>query len=129
MFPALALQVGPEILPINVEGIIAIVMGISIVLIPVAGLTLRFAIKPSVEALARAFEHKGLEDTVSILERRMGFLESQMESMEHTVNRLAEAVEFQNELQSGRDRPPTSLPPGSPPAGTGTESAGRDAPG
>lgn len=129
MIPALAFQVGPEILPINVEGIIAIVMGISIVLIPVAGLTLRFAIKPSVEALARAFEHKGIEDTVSILERRMGLLESQMQSMEDTVDRLAEVVEFQNELRSGRDQPPTSLPPGSPQAARGKESAGRDAAG
>jgi hypothetical protein len=129
VIPALALQVGPEILPIDVEGIIAIVMGISIVLIPVAGLTLRFAIKPAVEALARAFEHQGLEDTVSILERRMGFLESQMETMEHTVDRLAEAVEFQNELRSGRDQAPTSLPPGVSAGATGEEVTGRDATG
>lgn len=99
-----------QVLPIDLTAIVAIVMGVSIVLIPVAGLTLRFAIKPAVEAIARSFEHRGLEDTVGILERRLGILERQMESVETTVNRLAEAVEFQNELQSGRTG--SSLPPG-----------------
>ena len=99
-----------QVLPIDLTAIIAIVMGISIVLIPVAGLTLRFAIKPAVEAIAKSFEHHGLEDTVGILERRLGILERQMESMETTVNRLADAVEFQNELQAGRAR--SSLPSG-----------------
>lgn len=92
-----------QVLPIDVTAIVAIVMGVSIILIPVAGLTLRFAIKPAVEAIAQAFEHRGLEDTVGILERRLSILERQMESVETTVNRLAEAVEFQNELRAGRD--------------------------
>lgn len=102
----------PPVLPIDVTAIVALVMGISIILIPVAGLTLRFAIKPAVEAIARSFEHRGLEDTVSVMERRLGILERQMESMETTVNRLADVVEFQNELHAGQ--PPPSLPPDEP---------------
>lgn len=103
----------PPVLPIDLTAIVAIVMGISIILIPVAGLTLRFAIKPAVEAIARSFEHRGLEDTVAVLERRLEVLERQVESMDTTVNRLAEAVEFQNELQAGRRQ--SSLPVGEPP--------------
>lgn len=97
-----------DILPIDLTAIIATIMGISIVLIPVAGLTLRFAIKPFVEAIAQNFEHHGLEDTVEIMERRMSLLESRIESMEGTMDRLVEAVEFQNELRSG---PPSHVLP------------------
>ena len=87
-----------QVLPVDLESIIAIVMGISIVLIPVAGLTARFALKPTVEALARLFEHKGLEETVGILERRMGLLEAQMDSMDTSLSRIADAVEFDQKL-------------------------------
>lgn len=93
-----------QIMPIDLEAIIAIVMGISIVLIPVAGLTARFALKPTVEALARLFEHKGLEETVDILERRMAFLETRMESMDTSLRRLADAVEFDAELRAPEAR-------------------------
>ena len=41
------------VLPIDLTAIVAIVMGMLVVLIPVAGLTARFALKPVVEALAR----------------------------------------------------------------------------
>lgn len=93
-----------QVMPIDLEAIIAIVMGISIVLIPVAGLTARFALKPTVEAMARLFEHKGLEETVDLLERRMGFLETRMESMDSSLRRLADAVEFDAELRAPEAR-------------------------
>lgn len=127
-----------QVMPIDLEAIIAIVMGISIVLIPVAGLTARFALKPTVEALARLFEHRGLEETVDILERRMGFLETRMESMDTSLQRLADAVEFDSELRAPELR--RSLASGSTgrkdPAGAGDASspggtspdAGGDAP-
>lgn len=107
-----------QVLPVDLESIIAIVMGISIVLIPVAGLTARFALKPTVEAFARLFEHKGLEETVAILERRMSLLESRMESMDVSLDRIADAVEFERELHRPT-RPQRSLP-----AAEGPESAG-----
>jgi hypothetical protein len=97
-----------NVLPIDLTAIVAIIMGMLVVLIPVAGLTLRFALKPTVEAFARLFEHRGVEEQVSILERRMGLLESQMESVETSVSRIADALEFDRELGAERARP--SLP-------------------
>lgn len=91
-----------QIQPVDLTEIVAVVMGVSIVLIPVAGLTLRFAIKPVVEAIGRSLESHGLEDTVGVLERRMEIIERQLESTDTSVARLAEAVEFQKELQAGR---------------------------
>lgn len=90
-----------QVLPVDLTALLAVFMGISIVLIPVIGITARFALKPTVEALARLFEHKGLEDTVGVMERRMALLESQMESLESSVKQLAEVSEFNRQLGTG----------------------------
>ena len=92
-----------QIMPVDITEIVAIVMGISIVLIPILGLTARFALKPTVEALSKFFESKGQEETMRILERRVGLLEQQIESMESTVRRLEEVTEFQSQLRSGEE--------------------------
>ncbi len=91
---------GP-IAPINLTEIIAVVMGISIVLIPVIGITARFALKPTVEAFSRLFEGRGANETISILERRMALMESQIESIESNVKRLVDVTDFHQQLQSG----------------------------
>lgn len=92
-----------QIMPVDLTEIVAIVMGISLFLIPILGLTARFALKPTVEALSKFFESKGQEETMRILERRVGLLEQQIESMESTVRRLEEVTEFQSQLRSGEE--------------------------
>lgn len=91
-----------ELIPVDLVGLVATIMGISIVLIPVIGLTARFALKPTVEALSRFFEHRGLDETVHILERRVALMEQQIEAMGASVERLAEAAEFDRALGAGR---------------------------
>ncbi len=97
-----------QILPIDVVALVATVMGTMIVLIPVAGLTMRFALKPTVEALGRFFEKRGADETLGILERRVALLEHQLEAMEGSVRRLEEVTEFHDRLQApapgGEDR-------------------------
>jgi len=93
---------GPmPIAPIDLTSIIAVVMGISIVLVPVIGLTARFALKPTVEALSHFFDKRGLDDSVALLERRMALMETQMESLDSTMTRLAEVGEFHRSLSAG----------------------------
>jgi hypothetical protein len=87
-----------QIMPIDVTALISVILGISIVLVPVIGLTARFALKPTVEALSHFFEHKGLQDTVDLLERRMALLEQQMEGLEGGVKRIEEAAAFHEAL-------------------------------
>ena len=96
--------------PINLTSIIATIMGISIVLIPVIGLTARFALKPVVEALARAFEGRGNSETFQIMERRLGLMEAQIDSMENTIHRLEEGSGFDAQLRSGGDTSTGQLP-------------------
>jgi hypothetical protein len=90
-----------QILPIDLTAIVAIVMGVSVVLIPVAGVTARFALKPLVESLVRVFEVKGMEETLAIAERRVALLEQQMEALEATVRHLEEGQTFDRQLASG----------------------------
>ena len=54
-----ALAAAQEILPIDLTALLAVFMGVSVVLIPVLGITARFALKPTVEALSRFFDRKG----------------------------------------------------------------------
>ncbi len=112
LFAALPLLQAPPIMPIDLTALLAVFMGISIVLIPVLGITARFALKPTVEALSRFFDRKGDEEVVSILERRMALMEQQIESIEANVHRLVEMNEFHHELQSpAKDQ--AQLPAGS----------------
>lgn len=97
-----------QILPIDITALVAVVMGVSIVLIPVIGLTARFALKPTVEALGRFFESKGRDETVHILERRMALMEQQIESLDHSVRQLAEVTEFHRALGTGNPDAPTA---------------------
>lgn len=90
-----------QIAPIDLTSIIAVVMGISIVLVPVIGLTARFVLKPTVEALSQFFDNRGLDDTVAILERRMALMETQMESLDSSMKRLADVGEFHMALSAG----------------------------
>lgn len=74
-------------------------MGLLTVLIPIAGLTARFALKPVVESMARLFDSRTVEDTVEITERRVALLESQIESLEQLVHDLKEGRDFDRQLE------------------------------
>jgi hypothetical protein len=92
-----------EVMPIDLTSIIAVIMGISIVLIPVIGLTARFALKPTVEALSRVFENRTQAESVQILERRLALLEHQLETLEGSLARLEEGAAFDRQLRSGEE--------------------------
>lgn len=87
--------------PIDITSLVAVFMGISIVLVPVIGLTARFALKPTVEAFSRLMDKRGTEESVAILERRVALLESQLESIDASVKRLADVDDFHRALGEG----------------------------
>ena len=90
-----------QVLPIDLTAIVAIIMGMLVVLIPIAGLTARFALKPLVESTARLFESRGVEDAVQLNERRVALLEQQVEGLESTLRDLREKLDFDHQLKSG----------------------------
>ena len=99
-----------QVMPIDVTAITAIVMGMMVVLIPIAGVTLRFAIKPITESMARLRESGMERDKVELLERRMALLEQELHGLDGMRQDLAtvlEAAEFQRQLRrptAGDDR-------------------------
>ncbi len=103
--PFATLAVVQAVLPIDLTALLAVFMGVSIVLVPVIGITARFALKPTVEALSRFFDRKGNDEAVSILERRMALIEQQLESIDSSVQRLAETADFDQKLAAPRESP------------------------
>ena len=68
-----------EFRPIYLPELMGVVMGTSIVLLPVLAFTLRFAFKPLVEALTKMWAAKEQADRGVGLERRIALLERQLE--------------------------------------------------
>lgn len=83
---------------------LAIFLGMMVVLIPIAGLTARFALKPLMEALRSYRELQGDNQAQQLIERRMALMEEQMHSMDRTIRELAEESEFRRDLESGKQK-------------------------
>ena len=86
-------------MPIDWVALAAVIMGTLIVLIPIAGLTARFALKPIAEAFARVQEARGSQEQLQMLEQRLHLLEQQQANVESTVERLEEVVDFHDRLE------------------------------
>jgi len=99
-----------EVLPIDLTAIIAVIMGVSVVLIPIIGLTARFALKPTVEALSRVFEKRGMDDSLRILERRIALLETELDTVQASVQRLDEAASFDHQLRAAQEPAQDRIP-------------------
>lgn len=73
-----------------------------VVSIPVIAFSARFAVKPVVEALIRLREAQGKTNTsnemLALQDRRLSLLESEMQHIGASLERLAEAQEFQAKL-------------------------------
>ena len=92
-----------QILPVDIIELAAVVLGISVVLVPVIGVTARFALSPTVEALVRLFDTKSTEETVRILERRLELQEQEIALLNQTVRQLKDATDFDRQLAAPGD--------------------------
>lgn len=77
----------------------AILVGGVALIIPIAGITARFALKPVVEAFARLKESQGAGDRQSLMEQRVALLEEQLHAMEREQARLIEEADFRRKLE------------------------------
>jgi hypothetical protein len=102
-----------EVLPIDLTAIIAVIMVFSIVLIPIIGLTARFALKPTVEALSKIFEKHGQDEALLILERRIALLETELDTLQNAMHRLEEVSSFDHQLRGSSDKPREQIQTGS----------------
>ena len=81
-------------------GLSAVVLGGLAILIPVAGITARVALKPIVEAMARYREMKGEDVAVNLLEQRMRLMEEQLPGMDRSLRLLVEDADFRRRLEA-----------------------------
>ncbi len=68
-----------DIKPVDLTEMLGVVMGISIVLIPIMAIATRFAFKPLFEALMKLWATRDGVERISVLERRVAMLERQLE--------------------------------------------------
>lgn len=77
----------------------AIVLGSLTVLIPITGLTARFALKPIMEAIGQMKAGQGADQRVAYLEQRLALLEEQFHAIERDHARLVEDHNFRRQLE------------------------------
>jgi hypothetical protein len=83
---------------IDLEFLAIVAMPFILLLVPIMGLTARFALKPTVEAIGQVLHRKGTDEALQLMERRMAMLEQQIDLMEATMRRLDETVQFDRRL-------------------------------
>ena len=81
-------------------GMVAVLGGLLIVLIPIAGLTARFALKPLIESVTAALRARQGGD-VAGMERRVAQLEQELASMRGDLKQVADGAAFDRSLARG----------------------------
>lgn len=81
---------------------LAIFLGMMVVLIPIIGLTARFALRPMMDALSKYREIAGQNEAQQLLERRVSLMEEQLHSMDRSLRDLADESEFRRQLEGDR---------------------------
>jgi DNA-binding transcriptional MerR regulator len=91
----------PTVQPVDLVALSAVILGCLSFLIPIAGLTARFAIKPIAEALSHARDSSSDRESVQLLERRLALLEQEVHGVQELraeLARVMEDLEFQKQL-------------------------------
>jgi hypothetical protein len=90
-----------QVMPVDLVALSAVILGCLMFLIPIAGLTARFAIKPITEALAKSQSGNINRETVQLLERRLALIEQEVHGLNDLrgdLARVLEEMEFQKQL-------------------------------
>ena len=85
------------------EDILAMLLTAMVVFVPVAGLTLRFALKPVVESIARLMEARAHSSGGELLDKRLSLMEQELRLLRAELADLNERREFYDKLSGGRD--------------------------
>ena len=93
---------------VNLIPLVAVVLGGLSVLIPITGLTARFALKPIIEAITTLRAGQEDEKRTAFLEQRLALVEEQLHAIERDHQRLLEADDFRRQLESPLPRPAAS---------------------
>jgi hypothetical protein len=79
-------------------GGLAILFTGMVVLVPILGITLRFAIKPFFDTWAEIQRSRVASEDQSLHERRLEVLEAEVQQVQHALRSVLDAQEFQQRL-------------------------------
>jgi hypothetical protein len=89
----------------EITGMLAVAGGLLIVLIPVAGLTARFALKPLIESISNAMRaRQGIGDAPA-MERRIAALEAEVTSLRSELRQVSDGAAFDRQLADSSSAP------------------------
>ncbi|HEX2204625.1 MAG TPA: hypothetical protein VHG91_15050 [Longimicrobium sp.] len=88
----------------DLTGLMGVLVGGAIILTPILAFSARFALKPLIEAWAKARQPSGPE--AQLQDRRISLLEAEVQHLHATVRQLGEAVEFRSQLGPGAPAAP-----------------------
>ena len=88
------------------DDIVAMVAIFLCFFVPIAGLTLRFALKPIVDSIARLLEVRAstapATAAAELNERRIALLEAELSALRTDMQRVTEQKDFMDRLTGGR---------------------------
>ena len=87
-------------------GMIAVAGGILIVLIPIAGLTARFALKPLIESVTAALRARQGGEVPAGVERRMALLEDEVAALRGELRKVSDGAAFDRSLAASSSDTP-----------------------
>ena len=82
------------------EDILAMLLTAIVIFVPVAGLTLRFALKPIVDSIARLLEVRAQGANSELLEKRVGLLEREVAVLRGELAQAREKTDFYEKLNT-----------------------------
>jgi hypothetical protein len=86
------------------EDIVIMLVSGLIVFTPVAGLTLRFALKPMVDSIARLMEARNGAAGVDLVDKRVALMEQEIQLLRSEMRQVTEQREFYDRLLDARSR-------------------------
>jgi hypothetical protein len=86
------------------EDILIMLIGGLIIFTPVAGLTLRFALKPMVDSIARLLEVRNGSAGVDLVDKRVALLEQEVQLLRSELRQVGEQREFYDRLLDAKVR-------------------------
>ncbi len=86
----------------QITDILAVFFLGTILLLPVAALSSRFALKPLIELLRRHLPKEELEAQLAAQARRLDLLETELQTVHDSLRALASGAEFERRLAAGR---------------------------
>jgi len=100
-----------QVEPIDLTALVAVIMGTLTVLIPIAGVTARFALKPLVETVTQCMQAHEANEAMELTERRIELMEQRIDTLEAELRRVREVGELDAALWRSTASPALDVRP------------------